>query len=179
MHAGKNARHSSRLPGFSQAGCKYDTRAEWVDGAGGRWWVAHNPHRGDTGFSGIRARQTGRPMADNSGSPGGGPFNFGPEDFDRFAREASDGLRDVFGKLFEGQAGTGAWSALFDDGRTRTRRRAEPETTGDTGSGVWAVFVIDDDGGARVEQVFATELDALRALAAGTTRATTTAGPAP
>lgn len=107
-------------------------------------------------------------MADNSGNPGGGPFNFGPEDFDRFAREASDGLRDVFGKLFEGQAGAGAWSALFDDGRTRTRRRAEPETTGDTGSGVWAVFVIDDDGGARVEQVFATELDALRANQANT-----------
>ncbi|MCH5643673.1 MULTISPECIES: hypothetical protein [unclassified Gordonia (in: high G+C Gram-positive bacteria)] len=106
-------------------------------------------------------------MADSNG-PSGGSFNFGPEDFDRFAREASEGLRDVFGKLFEGQSSPSAWSAFFDQGGTRTRRRAEPETTADAGSGVWAVFVVDADGGARVEQVFSTELDALRANQANT-----------
>ncbi|MDL9935715.1 hypothetical protein QSJ18_03055 [Gordonia sp. ABSL1-1] len=91
-----------------------------------------------------------------------GPFGFGPEDFDRFAREAQDGLREIFGKLFEGQS-TSAFSSFFDDGRTRTRRRGDPATAGDSGAGVWAVFVVDEDGGARVEQVYATELDALRA----------------
>jgi len=101
-------------------------------------------------------------MTDNSGF-GGGPFNFGPEDFDRFAREAGDGLREVFGKLFEGQAGPAAFSTFFDEARGRTRTQPRPETAGETGSGVWAVFVVDDDGGARVEQVYATELDALRA----------------
>lgn len=102
-------------------------------------------------------------MTDNSGF-GGGPFNFGPEDFDRFAREAGDGLRDMVGKLFEGQAGPGAFSMFFDDAaRGRSRTQPRPETAGETGSGVWAVFVVDEDGGARVEQVYATELDALRA----------------
>ncbi|OUC79633.1 hypothetical protein [Gordonia lacunae] len=102
-------------------------------------------------------------MTDNSGF-GGGSFNFGPEDFDRFAREAGDGLRDVFGKLFEGQAGPAAFSMFFDEAaRGRTRTKPREETTGEAGSGVWAVFVVDDDGGARVEQVYATELDALRA----------------
>ncbi|WP_238420131.1 hypothetical protein [Gordonia sp. 'Campus'] len=102
-------------------------------------------------------------MTDNNGF-GGGPFNFGPEDFDRFAREAGDGLRDVFGKLFEGQAGPAAFSMFFDEAsRGRTRTKPREETTGEAGSGVWAVFVVDDDGGARVEQVYATELDALRA----------------
>lgn len=102
-------------------------------------------------------------MTDNNG-PGGGAFNFGPEDFDRFAREAGDGLREMFGKLFEGQAGPAAFSMFFDDaagGRTKTR--PQPETTGETGSGVWAVFVVDDAGTAHVEQVYPTELDALRA----------------
>ncbi|WP_168700977.1 hypothetical protein [Gordonia paraffinivorans] len=102
-------------------------------------------------------------MSDNSGF-GGGAFNFGPDDFDRFAREAGDGLREVFGKLFEGQPGAGAFSMFFDDAaRGRTRTQPRPETTGEAGAGVWAVFYVDDDGGARVEQVFATELDALRA----------------
>ncbi|MEO9327273.1 hypothetical protein [Gordonia aurantiaca] len=102
-------------------------------------------------------------MTDNSGF-GGGAFNFGPEDFDRFAREAGDGLREMFGKLFEGQPAAGAFSMFFDEAaRGRTRTQPRPETTGEAGSGVWAVFYVDEDGGARVEQVFATELDALRA----------------
>ncbi|WAC56188.1 hypothetical protein [Gordonia sp. SL306] len=96
-------------------------------------------------------------MADNNG-----PFGMSPEDFDRFAREATDGVRDMVGKFLASPGGSGGtWSAIFEDTGRRTRR--EPETTGDTGTGVWAVFVVDDEGGARVEQVYATELDALRA----------------
>lgn len=94
-----------------------------------------------------------------------GPFGFDPDDFDRFAREAGDGLRDMVGRFLDTPGGVSAFSAIFDQGggqRTRARR-PEPETTGETGSGVWAVFVTDVDGGARVEQVFATEIDALRA----------------
>jgi hypothetical protein len=50
---------------------------------------------------------------------------------------------------------------LFDEvGR---RSRPQPETTGEAGDGVWAIFIIADDGSATVEQVYATEIDALRA----------------
>lgn len=91
---------------------------------------------------------------------GDNPFGFGQDDFDRFAREAGEGLRDVFGKFFAGPGGQSAWATIFEDSARRPRR---PETTGETGSGVWAVFVVDETGGARVEQVYANELDALRA----------------
>ncbi len=91
-------------------------------------------------------------MADN-----GGPFGFGPGDFDDIAREA----RDMLGRFVASSGGREAWSGLFDDARRGPRR--EPETTGEAGDGVWAVVATDGDGGARVEQVFATELDALRA----------------
>ena len=92
---------------------------------------------------------------------GNNPFGIDPEDFDRFAREAGDGLRDMVGKFLGSPTSGAAWSTVFEQ---PTRRAApEPETTGKSGSGVWAVFVTDADGGARVEQVFANELDALRA----------------
>jgi hypothetical protein len=52
---------------------------------------------------------------------------------------------------------------LFDEFTRGTRTRAQPETTGDTGDGVWAIFTVDADGGAQIEQVYPTELDALRA----------------
>lgn len=103
-------------------------------------------------------------MADQNG-----PFGMDPDDFDRFAREATDGLRDMVGKFMGSQGTPTGWSSLFAEaaraggGRTRTTRRPEPETTGEAGTGVWAVFVVSDDGGARVEQVYPTELDALRA----------------
>lgn len=101
-------------------------------------------------------------MSDRNSSGGG--FNFDPDDVDRVIREGAEGLRDVFERVSRfvgGPAGRSGWSVLFDD--LSRPRRPEPETTGDTGDGVWAIYTVDADGGARVEQVYATELDALRA----------------
>lgn len=93
-----------------------------------------------------------------------GPFGFDPDEFDRVIREGSEGLRDAFERigrfLSSSGAGTG-WSAIFED-LSRGSRPA-PETAGEAGDGVWAIYTVDADGGARVEQVYATELDALRA----------------
>ena len=47
--------------------------------------------------------------------------------------------------------------------RGHSRARTEPETTGETGDGVWAIYTVDDEGGAHIEEVYPTELDALRA----------------
>jgi hypothetical protein len=91
-------------------------------------------------------------------------FGFDPDDFDRVIREGSEGLRDAFERIgrFLGAPGprTG-WSAMFDD--LSRRARPEPETAGEAGDGVWAIYIVEADGGAHVEQVYATELDALRA----------------
>ena len=93
-----------------------------------------------------------------------GAFGFDPDDLDRVIREGSEGLRDAFeriGRFFSAPgAGTG-WSAVFED--LSRRPRPAPETAGEAGDGVWAIYTVDGDGGARVEQVYATELDALRA----------------
>lgn len=93
-----------------------------------------------------------------------GPFGFDPDEFDRVIREGSEGLRDAFERigrfLSPSGAGTG-WSAIFED--LSRRSRPAPETAGEAGDGVWAIYTVDADGGARVEQVYATELDALRA----------------
>lgn len=89
------------------------------------------------------------------------PFGFDPEDLDRLVREAGEGLREVFGKAFEPGGQRGGWNVFFD--QAGHRARPEPETTGETGDGVWAIYAVTDDGSATVEQVFATELDALRA----------------
>jgi hypothetical protein len=93
------------------------------------------------------------------------PNGFDPEDFDRLVRGAGEQLRGVFGKLVEGSGsgGLSGLSGLFDTGTRRTRPAPEPETTGDTGDGVWVIYAVDAGGDARVEQVFASELDALRA----------------
>lgn len=88
-----------------------------------------------------------------------GPFGFDPDDFDRVAREALDGISRLFTTAGE-RAG---WANLFDDIARRGRGRTEPETTGETGDGVWVIYTVDADGGAHIEQVFPTELDALRA----------------
>lgn len=93
-----------------------------------------------------------------------GPFGFDPDEFDRVIREGSEGLRDAFERIGRflslSGAGTG-WSAIFED--LSRRSRPAPETAGEAGDGVWAIYTVDADGGARVEQVYATELDALRA----------------
>lgn len=93
-----------------------------------------------------------------------GPFGFDPDEFDRVIREGSEGLREAFERigrfLSSSGAGTG-WSAIFED--LSRRSRPAPETAGEAGDGVWAIYTVDADGGARVEQVYATELDALRA----------------
>ncbi len=93
-----------------------------------------------------------------------GAFGFDPEEFDRMIREGSEGLREAFeriGKFVAAPGGRTGWSSIFEDLSRRTR--PAPETAGEAGDGVWAIYTVDADGGARVEQVYATELDALRA----------------
>jgi hypothetical protein len=95
-------------------------------------------------------------MANNEG------FGFDPEDLDRMLRGAGEQLRGAlgqFGTMFGGGDRPG-WAA---EGSTRARPAPQPETTGETGDGVWTIHSVDASGNARVEQVFATELDALRA----------------
>jgi hypothetical protein len=88
-----------------------------------------------------------------------GPFGFDPEDFDRVAREALDGVSRFFTTSGE-RAG---WANLVDEFTRFSRPKREPETTGETGDGIWAIYTVDDGGGAHIEQVYPTELDALRA----------------
>jgi hypothetical protein len=97
-----------------------------------------------------------------------GRFGFDPEDIERVIRDASEGLRDAFEGKFEGisrfftlPSERAGWSSVFEDLARRTRTR--PETTGEAGDGVWAIYTVSADGSARVEEVYATELDALRA----------------
>ncbi|MDV3126206.1 hypothetical protein M1247_14885 [Mycobacterium sp. 21AC1] len=90
---------------------------------------------------------------------GNGPFGFDPDDLDRAAREAIDGL----GKFFATSGERGGWASLLDEVTRFSKPRTEPETTGETGDGVWAIYTVDDGGDANIEQVFPTELDALRA----------------
>jgi hypothetical protein len=91
------------------------------------------------------------------------PFGFDPEDLDRVFRGAGEQLRGALGKLFDGSGGQTGLSGLFDEFGRRPRPAPEPETTGETGDGVWAIYTVDANGDAQVDQVFATELDALRA----------------
>ena len=100
-----------------------------------------------------------------------GPFGFDPDEFDRVVREAGEGLRDAFeqiGRFVTLPGERAGWSTLFEEFIGRTGRRAQPETTGEAGDGVWAIYTVDDDGGARIEQVYPTEIDALRANKANT-----------
>ena len=98
------------------------------------------------------------------GMDNNGPFGFNPEDFDRVAREAGEGLRDAFGRLFTNSPQGAGFGMLFDQFvRPTPRPRPQPETAGEAGDGVWAIYMSDGDGKAHVEQVYKTELDALRA----------------
>src|SRR6204780_22877 len=93
-----------------------------------------------------------------------GRFGFDPEDFEHVIRDATEGLRGAFegvGRLFTLPSERAGWATVFEDLARRTRTR--PETTSEAGDGVWAIYTVSNDGGARVEEVYASELDALRA----------------
>ncbi|MCV7177789.1 hypothetical protein [Mycolicibacterium sphagni] len=92
-----------------------------------------------------------------------GPFGFDPDDIDRVVREASEGLRDAFGRFLNSSGGGAGFGVLFDEFNRRSRPRSQPETAGEAGDGVWAIYITDADGKAHVEQVYQSELDALRA----------------
>jgi hypothetical protein len=87
------------------------------------------------------------------------PFGFDPEDLDRVMREAGEGLKDALGRMGK-QAG---WATLLDEFTRSARPKAEPETAGEAGDGVWSIYTVDDAGGAHIEEVYPTELHALRA----------------
>lgn len=93
-----------------------------------------------------------------------GAFGFDSEDMDRMMREAGEGLRaafDRFAGTFAAPNERAGWGAIIAD--LARAARAEPTTTGETGDGVWAIYTVGEDGAARVEQVYATEIEALRA----------------
>lgn len=93
-----------------------------------------------------------------------GPFGFDPNEFDRVAREAGEGLRDAFGRLFTNSPQGAGFGMLFDQFvRPTPRSRPQPETAGEAGDGVWAIYLSGSDGKAHVEQVYRSELEALRA----------------
>ncbi|MBE1548227.1 hypothetical protein GGC64_002251 [Mycobacterium sp. OAS707] len=95
-----------------------------------------------------------------------GPFGFDPDEFDRVVREAGEGLRDALdgvSRFFTTSGERAGWATIFDEFSRHTRPRSEPETTGETGDGVWAIYSVDDEGSAHIEEVYPTELDALRA----------------
>ena len=98
-----------------------------------------------------------------------GPFGMDPDDFDRVVRETGEGLRDAFEKVNQflntspERSGFGMLFEQFVRPAASPRSRPQPETTGEAGDGGWAVFISGDDGTAHVEQVYKTELDALRA----------------
>ncbi|AKK25771.1 hypothetical protein [Mycobacterium sp. EPa45] len=92
-----------------------------------------------------------------------GPFGFDPDDIDRVVREAGEGLRDAFGRFLNSSGQGAAFGGLFEEFTRQSRPRSQPETAGEAGDGVWAIYITDADGKAHVEQVYRNELDALRA----------------
>ena len=96
-----------------------------------------------------------------------GPFGIDPDEFDRVVRETGEGLRGAFeqvGRFFNASPERAGFGMLFDQFvRPTPNRRPQPETAGEAGDGVWAIYIADADGKAHVEQVYKTELDALRA----------------
>lgn len=97
-----------------------------------------------------------------------GPFGIDPEDIERALREAGTELRDLLGKAGVyldrvDHASVGSLASFLGQFvQTERPRPPQPETTGETGSGVWAIYSIDDTGEASVDQVFPSELEALR-----------------
>ena len=106
-----------------------------------------------------------------SGMDNNGPFGFDPEDFDRVVRETGEGLRSAFeqvSQFFNTSPERAGFGMLFDQfvkpaARPGPRPRPQPETAGEAGDGVWAIYISDGGGAAHVEQVYRSELDALRA----------------
>lgn len=95
------------------------------------------------------------------------PFGIDPEEFERALREVGIEFRDLLGKAGEyiDRASGSTLASLLGQFVQPERPRPpkpEGETTGETGSGVWVIYSIDDVGEARVEQVFPSELEALR-----------------
>lgn len=93
------------------------------------------------------------------------PFGFDPENIDRTARVVGEGIKDALrglgGLIDEFGFDTVHTTTLGSNGVSVSYPRRR--TTGDAGKGVWAIFVVGSDGSATVEQVYASELDALRA----------------
>jgi hypothetical protein len=86
-----------------------------------------------------------------------GPFGIDPEEFDRVVREAGEGLRDALdgvGRFLNTSGERAGWANLVDEFTRYSRPKREPETTGETGDGVWAIYTVDSDGGAHIEQVY-------------------------
>ena len=79
------------------------------------------------------------------------PFGFNPDDLDRFFPGAGDQLRGALGqfaKMLNASGQGGGRPGAFDElGRAR-RPEPAPETTGETGEGVWMIYTVDADGGA-------------------------------
>ncbi len=96
-----------------------------------------------------------------------GPFGIDPDEFDRVVRETGEGLRSAFeqvGRFFNTSPERAGFGAIFDQFvRPTPKGRPQPETAGEAGDGVWAIYIADGDGKAHVEQVYKNELDALRA----------------
>ncbi|MFD3592412.1 hypothetical protein ACFWU5_06755 [Nocardia sp. NPDC058640] len=97
-----------------------------------------------------------------------GPFGIDPDDVERALREAGTEFLDLLGKAGGyldrvDQVDLGALVGQFFGPQQPPTPKPEPETAGETGSGVWAIYTIDDTGQANVDQVFPTELEALRA----------------
>lgn len=96
-----------------------------------------------------------------------GPFGIDPEEFDRVVRETGEGLRGAFeqvGRFLNNSPERAGFGMLFDQFvRPTPKGRPQPETAGEAGDGVWAIYIADGEGKAHVEQVYKSELDALRA----------------
>ncbi|CAM3721685.1 hypothetical protein [Smaragdicoccus niigatensis] len=103
-----------------------------------------------------------------------GPFGIDPEDLERAIADATAQLRGAFDfanglveKSKDGSLLSGLLDGLLAGGRPsvwdQATRRHEGGTAQENGSGVWVIYTLDGDGSARVEQVYATEIEALRA----------------
>jgi hypothetical protein len=97
-----------------------------------------------------------------------GPFGIDPEDFERSLREAGIEVGNLIGKAskYVDRTAVNSLAGLIGQFvQSPGTQSAKPEgpTAGESGSGVWAIYTIDDTGAASVDQVFPSELEALRA----------------